>query len=576
MSKSDKLKPAAIGEPIETRMKREHIITTESCWHMMKEAFKNLKRRYFINILVVYVVALFISGGYQFATKSVQEARHDIQTNTRRSNTEILEEFVSNLFQFDFVKDPDAVPTTSEKYSRGFASVFVNQITGSQSYVFGIVNGINEAFFKGQIANSVIIFIFATISSLIFIFVKNVIVVGRCRYFLEQRRYEETKPGEILFPYKNKRLKNVAFVMMMRYIFQALWNLTIVGGIIKYYQYKMIPWILAENPYTPMRDCFRISREMIKGEKWRTFLISLILFPLKFLSSATYRLTGVFFSEPFVEVFYAEYYMHLRHERYAEFSVKDRALLNDYFLDITELQPFEHPSGDEFFDIKLPGVKSLKHDYARNYSIVSLIQLFFTYAFVGWCWEVFLYLAQDGVFVNRGTMHGPWLPIYGVGGLLIMILLKPLREHPGKLLLGSVFICGMVEYWTAWGLETFAHKKWWDYSGYYLNLHGRICLEGLLVFGLAGMAFTYIFSPWLDDFYQHMKMKNRKIICTVLLIFFAGDAVWSLITPNTGEGITSKIQPANEVCRENGEQYKYIASEGRIKLEDSIKLKNSI
>ena len=128
--------------------------------------------------------------------------------------------------------------------------------------------------------------------------------------------------------------------MMMRYIFQALWNLTIVGGIIKYYQYKMIPWILAENPYTPMRDCFRISREMIKGEKWRTFLISLILFPLKFLSSATYRLTGVFFSEPFVEVFYAEYYMHLRHERYAEFSVKDRALLNDYFLDITELQPF--------------------------------------------------------------------------------------------------------------------------------------------------------------------------------------------------------------------------------------------
>lgn len=102
MSKSDKLKPAAIGEAIETRMKREHIITTESCWHMMKEAFKNLKRRYFINILVVYVVALFISGGYQFATKSVQEARHDIQTNTRRSNTEILEEFVSNLFQFDF------------------------------------------------------------------------------------------------------------------------------------------------------------------------------------------------------------------------------------------------------------------------------------------------------------------------------------------------------------------------------------------------------------------------------------------------------------------------------------------
>ena len=40
--------------------------------------------------------------------------------------------------------------------------------------------------------------------------------------------------------------------------------------------------------------------------------------------------------------------------------------------------------------------------------------------------------------------------------------------------------------------------KWWDYSGYFLNLHGRICAEGLLVFGVGGMIVVYILAPLID------------------------------------------------------------------------------
>ena len=42
-------------------------------------------------------------------------------------------------------------------------------------------------------------------------------------------------------------------------------------------------------------------------------------------------------------------------------------------------------------------------------------------------------------------------------------------------------------------------KKWWDYTGYFLNLHGRICAEGLLVFGVGGMAFVYVIAPLIDN-----------------------------------------------------------------------------
>ena len=213
-------------------------------------------------------------------------------------------------------------------------------------------------------------------------------------------------------------------------------------------------------------------------------------------------------------------------------------LLNDDALDIKYVVQEEHPSGDEVFDIKVPHVENLKRDYRRKYSFLSIVELFFTYSLVGWVWEFIFYLAMTGEFVNRGTMHGPWLPIYGCGGLLIMVFLRPLREKPGWLFVGAMALCGSLEYFASWILEVLFDKKWWDYAGYFMNLNGRICLEGVLLFGFAGFAFTYVISPWLDDQYLKMSTKYRKVLCTVLLILFVLDLIWSVVSPNAGSGVT--------------------------------------
>ena len=60
-------------------------------------------------------------------------------------------------------------------------------------------------------------------------------------------------------------------------------------------------------------------------------------------------------------------------------------------------------------------------------------------------------------------------------------------------------VCGVVEYFTAYYLKTVYDRRWWDYAGYFLNLHGRICAEGLLVFGLGGMAVVYGVAPLFDN-----------------------------------------------------------------------------
>lgn len=176
----------------------------------------------------------------------------------------------------------------------------------------------------------------------------------------------------------------------------------------------------------------------------------------------------------------------------------------------------------------------------RSYTVLNLIWMFFIMAFIGWVWEVSLHLISDGTFVNRGVLHGPWLPIYGSGGILILIFLKKFREKPILEFVSAIILCGCVEYSVAWNLEmTHGGQKWWDYSGYFLNLHGRICAEGLLIFGLGGLAIVYLLAPFLDNQLKKLNRKVLGVIGGILLVIFAADQIYSNEHPNMGEGITS-------------------------------------
>lgn len=72
----------------------------------------------------------------------------------------------------------------------------------------------------------------------------------------------------------------------------------------------------------------------------------------------------------------------------------------------------EYPA-EQYLLPEAEGRRWLKVDYHCRYSLQTLILLFFTFSFIGWVWEVSLHLFGSGVFVNRGVLHGPWLPIYG-------------------------------------------------------------------------------------------------------------------------------------------------------------------
>lgn len=203
-------------------------------------------------------------------------------------------------------------------------------------------------------------------------------------------------------------------------------------------------------------------------------------------------------------------------------------------------------SGNVYPGRMAPAVMSHKVEHTtrilptKSYTLLNLILMFFIISFIGWIWEVSLHLISDGVFVNRGTMHGPWLPIYGTGGVLILIVLKKLRENPAIEFIAAMTLCGCIEYYSAWNLARLHDgQKWWDYSGYFLNIHGRVCAEGLLVFGLGGLAIVYVLAPFLDNLLNKMNRKMLAAIAAILLIIYVGDKMYSAKYPNMGEGITT-------------------------------------
>ncbi len=64
-----------------------------------------------------------------------------------------------------------------------------------------------------------------------------------------------------------------------------------------------------------------------------------------------------------------------------------------------------------------------------GYSIYELLWLFFIYAFFGWCIEVVFCGLNEGHFINRGFLNGPVCPIYGVGGVIVVLCLTPIKDN---------------------------------------------------------------------------------------------------------------------------------------------------
>lgn len=193
--------------------------------------------------------------------------------------------------------------------------------------------------------------------------------------------------------------------------------------------------------------------------------------------------------------------------------------------------------------VPLKEEKKLQNKHIK-YTILNYVLFFFAFSFIGWIWEVGLCLVQSGEFVKKGTMSGPWLPIYGTGGVLVLLLFRRFYKKPILTFFLSMTVCSIIEYFASFYLEVTIGVRWWDYSGFLFNLNGRICLEGCIIFGIAGCFVIYFVAPFLKEKFDKMKKVPLIIVAIVLSFLFVVDQIYSHFHPNVSAG-TKVVQEEN-------------------------------
>lgn len=150
--------------------------------------------------------------------------------------------------------------------------------------------------------------IFVLVGVLIRIFIGNLVEIGAMRFY-EENSSRKAPLGCLLYGFQQGSYGKNVLTLFLRDLFIFLWALLLViPGIIKGYEYSMIPYILAENPQISRERAFEISKAMMRGEKWNAFVLDLSFLGWSILSAVTAGIVGLLYSRPYQKSTWAEFY----------------------------------------------------------------------------------------------------------------------------------------------------------------------------------------------------------------------------------------------------------------------------
>jgi uncharacterized membrane protein len=150
---------------------------------------------------------------------------------------------------------------------------------------------------------------------------------------------------------------------------------------------------------------------------------------------------------------------------------------------------------------------------------------FVIYSFLGWICETTYCFIIDKQYVNRGFLNGPFCPIYGVGALIVIIMLTPVSYNIILIFLSAMIFTSILEYITGFLLEVIFNLKWWDYSNYRFNIKGRVCLLNSTLFGILSVVTFKIINPVITELLNNIQSNIIIWICNILIIVFLYDTI---------------------------------------------------
>ena len=271
---------------------------------LKKQAKQTIKKNYWTAVVVCFLIAILTGEfGASINGNSAKEESlspdYAIMQNQLIMNEQIKQEEVQKVKekQQKIEEFKNSLTDMQLRVANG-VNTNINSMTRSQKYIFKIWDAI-KLFMANQTVLAVGLVIASIIAILYLILIAEPLIVAERKYFLTARDGENTRMGVMKEVFRRGSWSNVTLIMLLKNIYNFLWFFTIIGGFIKAYEYRMIPYILAENPKMDRKEVFKKSKEMMKGNKWRTFILDVSFIGWIILSVLTGGLLGIFYVNPY-------------------------------------------------------------------------------------------------------------------------------------------------------------------------------------------------------------------------------------------------------------------------------------
>lgn len=176
----------------------------------------------------------------------------------------------------------------------------------------------------------------------------------------------------------------------------------------------------------------------------------------------------------------------------------------------------------------------------------QMVIIFALISFGGWVYETIYCSVVEGEFTKRGFLFGPTCPIYGIGALAVWLVLGQISNPFIVFIIGG-FLATVIEYSTGLFLERRFKKKWWDYSMFKFNLHGRICPQASAVFGAFSVTSVFVLVPTMLDILMIFSKHTVSVVAFIVVTLYFLDTVASLLWngPTTHHKVEAAAQDAS-------------------------------
>ena len=161
-----------------------------------------------------------------------------------------------------------------------------------------------------------------------------------------------------------------------------------------------------------------------------------------------------------------------------------------------------------------------------HYEFCQWLSFFYLNCIFGWCFESTYVSLKQHCFVNRGFLKGPWLPLYGSGAVLVLLITMPFDQHPVAVYIAGLIGATLLELVTGEAMVRLFKVRYWDYSNQRFQYKGHICLSSSIVWGFFSVMMVYVVQPQVERFVFWLNSEFVSVmtfLITVCMVYdFAG------------------------------------------------------